>query len=126
MDEKKDLDWQKSLGVSGQDLLKQVVLTNEDGFLLGGFSNSNEGFDKKENSRGQSDFWIIKLNVKGGEEWQKTIGSSGDDQLYETIDQNDAKKLKIYKMFYKNISCRALCGRIKNVQGLFNFLNQII
>lgn len=89
MDEKGDLDWQKSLGGSGQDLLKAVVLTNEGGFLLAGFSNSNEGLDKKENSRGQSDFWIIKLNAKGGEEWQKTIGGSGQDDLTAVVRTRD-------------------------------------
>lgn len=89
MDEKGDLDWQKSLGGSGQDLLKVVVLTNEGGFLLAGFSNSNEGLDKKENSRGQSDFWIIKLNAKGGEEWQKTIGGSGQDDLTAVVRTRD-------------------------------------
>ena len=41
MDEKGDLDWQKSLGGSGQDLLKAVVLTNEGGFLLAGSSLPN-------------------------------------------------------------------------------------
>jgi hypothetical protein len=89
MDEKGDFDWQKSLGGSGQDLLKQVVLTNEGGFLLAGFSTSNEGLDKKEDSRGQSDFWILKLNAKGGEEWQKTIGGSGQDDLTTVVRTRD-------------------------------------
>ncbi len=89
MDEKGDLDWQKSLGGSGQDLLKTVVLTNDGGFLLAGFSHSNEGLDKRENSRGQSDFWIVKLNAKGGEEWQKTIGGSGQDDLTAVVRTRD-------------------------------------
>ncbi|HTO36624.1 MAG TPA: hypothetical protein VLZ72_10325, partial [Flavobacterium sp.] len=89
MDEKGDLDWQKSLGGSGQDLLRAVALTNEGGFLLAGSSHSNEGLDKKENSRGQSDFWIVKLNAKGGEEWQKTIGGSGQDDLTAIVRTRD-------------------------------------
>jgi hypothetical protein len=89
MDEKGDLDWQKSLGGSGQDLLKTVVLTNDGGFLLAGFSHSNEGLDKRENSRDQSDFWIVKLNAKGGEEWQKTIGGNGQDDLTAVVRTRD-------------------------------------
>jgi hypothetical protein len=89
MDEKGDLDWQKNFGGVGQDLLKVVLLTNEGGFLLAGQSNSNEGQDKKENSRGQSDFWIIKLNAKGGEEWQRTIGGIGQDNLSSIVRTRD-------------------------------------
>ena len=81
MDEKGELDWQKSFGGSGQDMLRSVLLTNDGGFLLAGSSQSEEGLDKKGKSRGDSDFWIIKLNAKGGEEWQKTIGGSGQDEL---------------------------------------------
>ena len=81
MDEKGDLDWQKTLGGAGQDKLRAIVLTNEGGFLLAGSSESDEGLDKKDKSRGNADFWVIKLNAKGGEEWQKTIGGSGQDEL---------------------------------------------
>jgi len=81
MDEKGNLDWQKSLGGTGQDKLSSVVLTNEGGFLLAGSSESGAGLDKKENSKGESDFWILKLNAKGGEEWQKTIGGTGQEEL---------------------------------------------
>lgn len=93
MDEKGELDWQKSLGSSGQDKLRSVILTNDGGYLLAGSSDSNatpkkdipekeflDG-DKKGIGRGNSDFWIVKLNAKGGEEWQKTIGGSGQDEL---------------------------------------------
>lgn len=93
MDEKGELDWQKSLGSSGQDMLKKVLLTNDGGFLLAGSSDSKlmlktgsnekdfKDGDKKAISRGKADFWIIKLNAKGGEEWQKTIGGSEQDDL---------------------------------------------
>ena len=53
--------------------------------------------------------------------------------LEETIDQHNAKKrhktMKIRNlkyMFANRNSCRALCGRIKNGQGLFNSKNQIL
>lgn len=74
LNENGDLDWQKNFGGSGKDLLQSVVLTNDGGFILAGVSSSNKSFDKKEDSRGDDDFWIIKLNAKGSEEWQVTIG----------------------------------------------------
>lgn len=89
MDEKGELDWQKTIGGSGQDLLKKVVLTYEGGFLLAGSSHSEKGLDKTEEGYGDSDFWIVKLNAKGGEEWQKTIGGSGQDDLTSIIKTKD-------------------------------------
>ncbi|MDI1257049.1 MAG: T9SS type A sorting domain-containing protein [Flavobacterium sp.] len=89
MDEKGDLDWQKSFGGSGSDMLQSITLTTDGGFLLGGVSSSNKDFDKKEDSRGQDDFWIIKLNAKGNEEWQKTIGGEGQEKLQSVIKDKD-------------------------------------
>lgn len=101
MDEMGELDWQKTFGSSGQDMLKSVILTNDGGFLLAGSSDtkpfSKEEFaekdfidgDKKTASRGKSDFWIIKLNAKGEEEWQKTIGGFGEDELNSVLKTKD-------------------------------------
>lgn len=101
MDEKGELDWQKSFGGSGQDMLHCVLLTNDGGFLLAGSSESGESSrlrgndkgssedNKKDKSKGGSDFWIIKLNAKGGEEWQKTIGGRGQEELAGIVKTKD-------------------------------------
>lgn len=89
MDEKGDLDWQKSFGGSGSDMLQNIALTNDGGFILAGVSSSDKDFDKKDSIRGQDDFWIIKLNAKGGEEWQKTIGGNGQEKLQSIIKDKD-------------------------------------
>lgn len=82
MNENGDLDWQKSFGGSESDLLQSIALTNDGGFILAGVSSSNKSIDKKEDSRGMDDFWIIKLNAKGSEEWQVTIGGSFQEKLH--------------------------------------------
>ncbi len=82
MNEDGDLDWQKSFGGSGSDLLQSIALTNDGGYVLAGVSSSNIGLDKKDNSRGEDDFWVIKLNAKGGEEWQVTVGGNGQEKLH--------------------------------------------
>jgi hypothetical protein len=81
MKENGDLDWQKNIGGSGSDFLQSIALTNDAGYILAGTSNSEKGFDKEDTSKGQDDFWIIKLNAKGEQEWQKTIGGSGQERL---------------------------------------------
>ncbi|MDA6071086.1 T9SS type A sorting domain-containing protein [Flavobacterium sp. AC] len=81
MDEKGDLDWQKSFGGSGFDLLQSVKNTRDGGFILAGTSSSMAGFQKKEDCKGITDYWVIKLDATGGEQWQRTIGGSGQDEL---------------------------------------------
>lgn len=81
MDENGELDWQKSFGGSGFDLLQSIKNTRDGGFILAGTSSSNAGFQKKDTCRGVTDFWVIKLDAKGEEQWQKTIGGNGQDEL---------------------------------------------
>lgn len=74
-------EWQKTLGGSGEDILYSVNLTSEGGYILGGVSNSPKSGDKKHENIGGKDFWVIKLNPLGEEEWQFTMGGLGNDIL---------------------------------------------
>ncbi|KVV16342.1 T9SS type A sorting domain-containing protein [Flavobacterium sp. TAB 87] len=89
MDEKGDLDWQKSIGGNGYDVLQSIEITVDGGFILAGSSNSAKGSDKKEDSKGLLDFWVVKLNAKGDEQWQRTIGGSGQDELLRAFQTKD-------------------------------------
>jgi hypothetical protein len=62
MDEKGDLDWQKSFGGSGFDLLQSIKNTRDGGFILAGTSSSRTGFQKKEDCKGITDYWVIIFN----------------------------------------------------------------
>ncbi len=86
MKENGDPEWQKSFGGSGSDFLQSIDKTTDGGFILAGTSSSDKGIDKNDNSRGGDDFWIIKLNARGEQEWQKTIGGRGQEKL-QTIHQ---------------------------------------
>lgn len=81
MNEKGELDWQKSIGGSGFDLLQSIKGTKDGGFILAGTSGSGAGFQKGEACKGMADFWVLKLDASGAEQWQRTIGGSGQDEL---------------------------------------------
>lgn len=89
MDEHGNLDWQKSFGGTKVDLLQSIALTADGGFILGGTSASDKGSDKTEACKGQEDFWVIKLNAKGQELWQRTIGGSGMEKLLSIAPTRD-------------------------------------
>jgi len=110
MDEHGAEDWQKSFGGSGSDFLMSIRNTYDGGFVLGGTSDSGgqsqsqlqklavgggsrqlekpDG-DKKDACRGGNDYWIIKLNAKGVEEWQVTLGGIGQDDLLAVLPTRD-------------------------------------
>ena len=89
MDEKGTPEWQKSFGGDGVDVLQSVKLANDGGFILAGTSSSSISGDKKEVCKGQEDFWIIKLDAKGNEIWQRTIGGSGQEKLLSIAQTKD-------------------------------------
>ncbi len=103
MDENGNLDWQKSFGGNGFDLLQSIKNTNDGGFILAGTSSSNplpviarnvangeaQVGAKKDSCRGVTDFWVIKLNAAGEEQWQRTLGGSGQDEVLTVFQTRD-------------------------------------
>ncbi|MDQ3291940.1 MAG: GEVED domain-containing protein, partial [Bacteroidota bacterium] len=73
--------WDKTLGGKGDDFCQFLVQTQDEGYMVGGYSNSNIEGEKSEISRGSNDYWIVKLNSESSLEWDKTIGGNADDRL---------------------------------------------
>jgi hypothetical protein len=73
--------WDKTIGGSGYESLYRTLLTSDGGIIGSGYSNSNISGDKTENSRGNFDYWFVKLNINGVLVWDKTLGGSNIDQL---------------------------------------------
>ncbi len=73
--------WQKTFGGALGDYMTSVQETRDGGVLVGGYSNSDKGFEKSEDSKGGNDYWILKLDSLGNKQWDKTFGGSGDDKL---------------------------------------------
>jgi hypothetical protein len=57
--------------------------------LLAGTSFSSKGLDKKDDTKGGSDIWLIRINEFGDELWQKTIGSASDEEARAVIQTTD-------------------------------------
>jgi len=81
--------WEKFFAGQNHDFLSATVNTQEGGFLLAGTSFSGKGLDKKEDSRGGSDIWLIRINEFGDELWQKTIGEASDEEARAVIQTTD-------------------------------------
>jgi hypothetical protein len=85
LDSNGQIEWQKTYGGSGMDVLYSILVLENNEYLLSGVSSSNISGDKTENSKGGGDFWIIKINAAGSIIWQKTIGGNSADTPYSLV-----------------------------------------
>ncbi|QNF35420.1 T9SS type A sorting domain-containing protein [Adhaeribacter swui] len=79
------LQWEQTYGGSNDDYLNRVIQTLDGGYLLAGSSLSGLGGDKRQGSRGDRDYWIVKIDSKGNIEWDKRFGGKGYDELKKVI-----------------------------------------
>ncbi len=83
------IQWQNTISGNHHDELTSLQQTADGGYILGGWSNSDISGDKTENSWGDYDYWVLKLDPTGAIQWQNTIGGNGRDKLtslQQTVD----------------------------------------
>ncbi|MBK9730536.1 MAG: T9SS type A sorting domain-containing protein [Chitinophagaceae bacterium] len=84
-----NIEWQKCLGGSDYDVAQSVQQTSDGGFIVAGYTSSNDGNVSGNNSAYSdyydgyySDYWIVKLDSAGNIEWQKCLGGSYDEYAF--------------------------------------------
>lgn len=78
--------WQRSYGGSQNDFAHDVAVT-DDGYALAGVSYSSNG--QVSNQFGNGDIWIVKTDLNGNINWQRSYGSNQLDiakKIIPTID----------------------------------------
>ena len=73
--------WDKTFGGRSSDGGYSIIQTRDGGYALAGFTRSK--------SAGNIDFWLIKTDVYGNKQWDKTFGGSGSDISYSIIQTRD-------------------------------------
>jgi hypothetical protein len=53
--------WDKALRTTSNDEISSIEYAPDGGYVLAGVSEGDQWFDKSEGSRGQEDYWIVKL-----------------------------------------------------------------
>ena len=79
-----EIQWQKALGGASYDSAYSIQQTTDDGYIMAGFSNSNDG--DASGNQGFTDAWIVKLSATGVIQWQKSLGGS-DTEIAWSIQQ---------------------------------------
>jgi hypothetical protein len=55
--------------------------TNDGEYILGGWSWSGKSGDKSQPSKGDNDYWIVKIDKHGVRQWDASFGGSSNDYL---------------------------------------------
>lgn len=76
-----NLEWRAYFGGTNNDRAHAVVQADDGGFVLAGFSES-EDFDIS-NSRGSYDFWVVKITNTGELVWERSFGGTGIEIAYD-------------------------------------------
>ncbi|GHA27808.1 hypothetical protein GCM10007103_06560 [Salinimicrobium marinum] len=75
------IEWQNTYaGANQAEWLENLVPSASGGFLISAMSSSDAGWDKTENSRGDRDYWMLKITDDGQICWDKTLGGNSLDQ----------------------------------------------
>jgi hypothetical protein len=87
------IQWQKCLGGSGTDYAYNVTQTTDRGYIVVGYTDSNDKDLIGVSNHGGGDMWVVRLNVADGTtaptiQWQKCLGGSGHDEGY-SVQQTD-------------------------------------
>ncbi|MGW8315279.1 MAG: hypothetical protein ACWGNV_06740 [Bacteroidales bacterium] len=88
VDREGNRQWDKTYGGDTFDELKVIKSVSGGGFILGGRSTSSASGDKSEETHGEYDFWVVKIDGSGEIEWERSFGGAGNDNL-ETLVETD-------------------------------------
>ena len=75
------IQWEKSYGGTNTESATSIKQTNDSGYVISGYANSNDG-DVSPNYAGP-EYWIVKTDSLGTIQWEKSYGGQGSDDAYD-------------------------------------------
>ncbi|MCX8526502.1 T9SS C-terminal target domain-containing protein, partial [Chryseobacterium formosus] len=89
------VEWEKNFGGKADDHLRTMAFTSS-GYIIGGESRSERSGNKTVGIEEGTDVWLISLNTKGEELWQKSYNFKNRDILMgmNVISTGDNRNLK--------------------------------
>ncbi len=82
-----DILWTKILGGSYDEKPYYITETNDNGYIVAGYSGSDDG--DVTGNMGGDDAWIVKLNQNGEKLWDKCLGGWDQDEAHCIIQTDD-------------------------------------
>jgi uncharacterized repeat protein (TIGR01451 family) len=82
LDRNGNIEWQKCLGGNGYDRPASIKYTPDGGYIVTGVTNSTDG-DVQGMHGNMDDIWVAKLDRNGALEWQKCLGGTKEERVYD-------------------------------------------
>jgi uncharacterized repeat protein (TIGR01451 family) len=83
--------WEKIYGGTLQDAGYSIAKTSTGGYIIAGYTVSNDGDVTGNHGIGNSDVWLIKTDADGNAIWKKCYGGSLADSAYCVVEEKDHK-----------------------------------
>jgi len=74
-----EIEWSKNFGGIGDEMDRSISQTQDNGFILGGYTKSYPTLSENQN------VLVAKISPKGEIEWTKVLSGSSNDSMHETI-----------------------------------------
>ncbi len=91
--------WQKSVGSMMDDAANSVEVTADGGYIVAGWATANNG--NVTGFHGSADYWLVKLSPAGSLEWQKCLGSLGNENGWCAQPTSDGSYIMAGFTFYQ-------------------------
>jgi len=78
LDNTGSVQWSRAFGGSDYERAYAIQQTTDEGFIVAGTTNSNDG--QVSGNHGDGDIWVLKLNSLGNIQWKKALGGSSMEQ----------------------------------------------
>lgn len=91
------IQWQKPLGGGSMDEIVQLEPTQDGGcIVVGNTTSSNADVTK---NHGGKDVWVVKLSATGAIQWQRALGSKGDEEVQDIDVQADGSLVVLARIY---------------------------
>ncbi len=82
--------WDYRFGGTSTDEPFCFLQTSDKGFIVGGYSYSDIGGDKTQDTwNNSSDFWVVKIDSNGTKQWDKDFGGTGPEFIKSLCQTSD-------------------------------------
>ena len=104
--------WNKTYGGPSDEVAYSVIQTKDGGYALAGYTNSF--------GAGGKDFWIVKVDTVGNQQWNKTYGGPSDEVAYSVIQTKDGGYILSGSGLNVNVPVDGPPSTIHNYNGLWH------
>ncbi len=94
LDNSGNILWEKTFGFTGNDQGQSLIQTTDGGYFLAGFMDFDgrsvsQPVNKSGNRHGVGEFWGIKTDASGNQQWDTYFGGTSNDRAYDVVQTPD-------------------------------------